>query len=205
MPEENDQQEVEEDNFGYTLEGSWDDIVDFGESISDAFHRSDVKDETAEEWDSWRPRNEEEHSDLREKTVEKAKMDEGDDAGRMADAAAEHLSKSREKTVEGDLGEAAENVGESAKSAGKAMEGAGRDAIRKVEDVVYRHIAKTNPLYFDSEDFNASLESLSSAVGDRVKQALNGEDEEERQYRLTINPESEGVEEALGEEFEEKD
>lgn len=208
MPDEDGSTEVEEESFGYSLEGTWKEVVEFGESIEEAFLEHEVEDDAVEDWSSWRPRNDEEQREMREKTVEKAKVDSGNDTAEMADEAAEHLSKSGKKTKEGELGEAAENATESAKSAGKAVEGAGRDALRKVEEVVYRRITKTNPLYFDTPDFNASLEKLSSIVGDKVKKALNGnkdEDDEERRYRLTIKPQSEGVEDALGREFDEED
>lgn len=207
MADEDDSTEVEEESFGYSLEGTWIEIVEFGESIEQALLDHDVEDEVVDDWRSWRPRTDEEQREMREKTVEKAKVDKGNDAGEMADEAAEHLSKSREKTREGELGEAAENATESAKSAGKAMEGAGRDALRKVEDVVYKRMGKTNPLYFDTQNFNASLESLSSIVGDKVKKALNGNDEdgEDRRYRLTIKPQNDDVEDALGREFERED
>lgn len=206
MADEEDSTEVEEENFGYSLEGTWKEIVEFGEAIEQAFRKHGVEEEAIEDWESWRPRSDEEQREMRKKTVEKAKVDSGNDAGEMADEAAEHLSKSSKKTAEGDIGEAAENATESAKSAGKAVEGAGRDALRKVEEMVYRHITKTNPLYFDTQDFNASLERLSSIMGDKVKKALNGEEEkeEDRRYRLTIKPESEGVEDALGKEFDEE-
>lgn len=189
------------------MEGTWKEVVEFGESIEQALLDHDVEDEVVDDWSSWRPRTDEEQREMREKTVEKAKVDKGNDTAEMADEAAEHLSKSREKTREGELGEAAENATESAKSAGKAVEGAGRDALRKVEEVVYRRITKTNPLYFDTQNFNASLESLSSIVGDKVKKALNGNDEdgEDRRYRLTIKPQSDDVEDALGREFERED
>ncbi|MDY6780854.1 MAG: DUF5828 family protein, partial [Halobacteria archaeon] len=107
--------------------------------------------------------------------------------------------------AEGDIEEAAENASESAKSAGKAVGGAGRDVVRTLEDKVYRRITKTNPLYFDTEEFNASLEPLSSMT-ERLKRTIGdgGDDEDEREYKMTIKPESDDVEEALGNEFDDE-
>lgn len=192
---------VEQDSFGYSVEGSWRDLVEFGEKIVSAFEAHDVDQETISEWDSWRPRLGEEDRQMRNKTVEKAKVAEGEDRQELAEEAAEGLSKSREKTSEGDIGEAAEEMGETAKSAGKAVEGAGRDLMRVVEDKVYDRIARSGPMYFDSENFNASLEKvtkLKEKLGELVGRNT-GDDE----YRLTIKAESDAVEEALDEEFEE--
>ncbi|MDY7081866.1 MAG: DUF5828 family protein [Halobacteria archaeon] len=178
-PDKNDQQEdVEEDAFGYSLKGSWDEIVDFGETITQAFRdEKELEDETVDRWNEWRPRRHEENEEMREKTIEEAKIDEGEDATEMADEAAEHLSETTKKTTEGEIEEAAENATESAKSAGKAVEGASRSVWRGIEDKVYRTITMTNPLYFDTKEFNVSLEKASS-IGEKVgkvKQKLNGE------------------------------
>lgn len=199
---------VEEDSFGYSLEGSWKEIVKFGEEIISTFEEHDVEQETISEWDSWRPRSGEKEDEMREKTVEKAKVEEGDEASESAADAAEKLSETREKTAEGDIGEAAEKASEASKSAGKAVGDASRDVVRAVEDRVYRRITKTNPLYFDSENFNASLEvveSIGEKVGKVKDKIVNDEEEDEgdRRYKMTIKAESEEVEEALDEEFEE--
>ncbi|MDY6780853.1 MAG: hypothetical protein SV760_10035, partial [Halobacteria archaeon] len=91
--EETDRDDVEDDGFGYSVEGTWDEIVEFGESIVSAFESSGIERETISEWDSWRPRSGEETTEMREKTVEKAKVDEGEDTSEMVDETAEHLSK----------------------------------------------------------------------------------------------------------------
>jgi len=209
--EEDDTEEetVEQDSFGYSFKGTWEEIVRKGEEIITAFEDSDVKQDTISEWDSWRPRSGEQETEMREKTVEKAKVDEGDDAGEDVAETAEKLDEAREKTAEGEIGEAAESATEASKSAGKAVENASRDMMRSFEDKVYRRITKRNPLYFDSENFNATLEEISS-VGDKVKKVkhklVNGEeeDEEDKEYKMTIKPNSEEVEEALDDEFEER-
>ncbi len=192
--------DVEQDSFGYTIQGSWRELVSFGEDVVSTFERHGVDQETISEWDSWRPRLGEEDQEMRNKTVEKAKVSEGEDRGELAEEAAEGLSKSREKTAEGEIGEAAEEMGETAKSAGKAVEGAGRDLMRMVEDKVYDRIARSGPMYFDSENFNASLEKVSK-VKERLGEMV-GRDSGEDEYRLTIKPESTEVEEALDDEFE---
>lgn len=202
------EEQVEEDSFGYSLEGSWDEIVRFGEKIISTFEEHDVEQDTISEWDAWRPRSGEEEKEMREKTVEKAKVEEGDETAESAAETAEKLSETREKTAEGDIGEAAEKASEASKSAGKTVGDAGRDVVRAVEDRVYRRITKTNPLYFDTDNFNASLEvveSIGEKVGKVKDKLVNGETDEDgddRRYKMTIKAESEEVEEALDEEFE---
>jgi hypothetical protein len=204
--ESDDEEQVEEDSFGYSLEGSWEDVVRFGEEIISTFENHDVEQETISEWDAWRPRTGEREEEMREKTVEKAKVDEGDETAESAAETAEKISETREKTAEGEIGEAAEKASEASKSAGKAVEDASRDVVRAVEDKVYRRITKKNPLYFDSENFNASLEVVES-IGEKVNKVkdkiLDGDEEDEgKTYKMTIKAESEEVEEALDEEFE---
>ncbi len=206
-------EQVEEDSFGYSLEGSWEDVVRFGEEIISTFEEHGVEQDTISEWDAWRPRSGEEEREMRNKTVEKAKVGEGGNTTDDVAETAEKLSETREKTVEGEIGEAAEKASEASKSAGKAVEDASRDVVRAVEDKVYRRITKTNPMYFDSEEFNASLEVVSS-IGEKVdkvketalEKLTNGrereEDEDEKRYKMTIKAESSEVEEALDDEFE---
>jgi len=208
--DEEENEQVDEDSFGYSLEGSWEDVVRFGENIISTFEDHDVEQNTISEWDAWRPRGGEQEDEMREKTVEKAKVDEGDDAADDVAETAEKLSETREKTAEGEIGEAAEKASEASKSAGKAVQDAGRDVVRAVEDKVYRRITKTNPLYFDSENFNASLEvveSIGEKVGGMKDKIVNGEEKErdDKRYRMTIKPESDEVEEALDDEFEKED
>lgn len=208
-------EKVEEDSFGYSLEGSWDEVVRFGEEVITTFEEHGVEQETISEWDAWRPRSGEQEGEMRNKTVEKAKVEKGDKPSEDVAETAKNLSETGKKTTKGEIGEAAEKASEASKSAGKAVEDASRDVVRAVEDKVYRRITKTNPMYFDSENFNASLEVVSS-IGEKVgkvketafEKLVNGETEkdekkeEEKRYRITIKAESEEVEKALDEEFE---
>ena len=211
--EENDK--VEEDSFGYSLEGSWDEVVRFGEDVISTFEEHNVEQETISEWDAWRPRIGEQEGEMRNKTVEKAKVEKGDKPSEDVAETAKNLSETGKKTTKGEIGEAAEKASEASKSAGKAVEDASRDVVRAVEDKVYRRITKTNPMYFDSENFNASLEVVSS-IGEKVgkvkktaEKLVNGEkkkdekkEEDEKRYKITIKAESEEVKKALDEEFE---
>ncbi|MFP4631922.1 MAG: DUF5828 family protein [Halobacteriota archaeon] len=194
-----DDKEVERDTFGYTVEGDWQDVVDFGEDVVSTFEEHDVDEETISEWDSWRPRSGEEAHNMRKKTVESAKVQEGEDPDEMADETAERLTRTGEKTREGDIGEAAESMGEAGRSASKAVGGVLRRLMRGIEERVYDRIARTNPLYFDASEFNASLEPIEGVVSKLPGREANGD---EAEYRMSIKPESDEVERALDDEFE---
>lgn len=192
--------DVEEEDFGYSKEGNWQDIVDFGREIRRGLEEGEADSDTVDEWESWRPRTRDKEDEMREKTVEKAKMNEGENPAEKAEEAAEYLSESKKKTTEGDIEEAAENAAESAKSARDAVEGAGREVMRNVEEAVYKRITRTNPLYLDNEEFNASLEKI-TPLKERINRKIaNGEDSEDT-YSLSFQPQSESVKTILDDLF----
>ncbi|MDY6775103.1 MAG: DUF5828 family protein [Halobacteria archaeon] len=191
--------DAEEDVFGYSKKGSWDDVVEFAKEITRSFKDAGIDPEVVEEWEGWRPRTEEREGEMREKTAEKAKTEKGEKPSEKAGEAAEHLSDTSKHTAEGDVSKAAEKATKSAKSAGEAAGGAGRSVMRTVEDWVFKNITtQTSPLYLDAESFNASL-TVPTPIAKRIKGIVGGEDEEE--YTLSINPESEEVEDALNDTF----
>lgn len=192
--------DVDEDAFGYSVEGTWDEIVGFGELVLHAFERAGLDSGEVDEWQSWRPLEEEGGREMREKAVEQAKMGEGDDAAEKAGEAADHAAESGAKVAEGEVGEAAEKAGKASKKAGEAAGHAGRDAVRGVEDAVYRRIVKTSPLFYETENFNATLERITSFT-DRLRDWV-GDGERDQEYRMTVKAETDDVENALGAEFE---
>lgn len=191
--------EAEEDVFGYSKKGSWDDVVEFAKEITRSFKDAGIDPDVVDEWEGWRPRSKEEEGKMREKTAEKAKTEKGKKPSEKAGEAAEHLSDTSRHTAEGDVSKAAEKATKSAKSAGEAAGGAGRSVLRTVEDWVYKNITtQTSPLYIDTESFNASL-TVPTPIAKRIKGIVGSGSEEE--YTLSINPESEDVEDALDETF----
>lgn len=196
-----DSEDVDEDAFGYSIEGTWDEIVSFGELVLHAFEQAGLEHGEVDEWESWRPLEEEEGRQMREKAVEQAKMEEGEDAAEKAGEAANHAAETGAKVAEGEVGEAAEKAGKAGKKAGEAAQNAGKNAVRGVEDAVYRRIVKTSPLFYETENFNATLERITSLT-ERVKDWLFDGDRDQ-EYRMTVKAETDDVEKALGAEFEE--
>ena len=190
LPEEQREEareNTQEDSFGYSVVGSWSQIVEFGEAIADALNRGGVNMETRHEWETWRPREHEEKDEMVEKTVEKAKVED-------AERKRKEKPLNKDGKIDTETKEEVENENEG------SVEDVSRDVARTVEDWVYRKITKVNPLYFDTKDFNATLEKVSS-IGDKVKKAVGVDDEKEQEYKLTIKGFSDEVEDALDDEF----
>ena len=160
---------MEETVSGFSVSGSWGDIVEHGERITRALHDlrtddTDIDTEQFEEWDEWRPKSHERMDTLNEKTAEQAAVSEGkgERAGKSPDedlkTAGEKLTESYEK-LEEDTDEAVDKWSESIDYVARAADSAGRRALRKVEGAVYRNVmTQVSPYYFDNDLVSANLQ-----------------------------------------------
>ncbi|PSP79019.1 hypothetical protein BRC81_05980 [Halobacteriales archaeon QS_1_68_20] len=147
--------------------------VDLG-SYEDAF----------EEWNEWRPRAHERiEEEVPEKTAEQARIDEGEgekagkNPGEDMQTAGEKLAESYEKLDEGDDEAAVDSWQDSMKYAARAADSAGRKAIRKVEDTVYKRVmTQLAPYYFDNELVSANLQKTA-----------RGDDDERFVFEVNVN------------------
>jgi hypothetical protein len=172
---------MEETVSGFSVTGTWQDVVEHGERITRALkdHPDEkaVDDAALEKWDEWRPKSHERlDEDVNHKTAEQAAVGEGEGekAGKKPDedlrTAGEKLTESYER-LEEDPDEAIERWGESVGHVVRAADSAGRKALRAVEGAVYRNVmTRIAPYYFDNDLVSANLDR----VGD-------GE------YRLEVN------------------
>jgi hypothetical protein len=64
--------EPQETNSGVKKKGNWQDIAEFAREVEDAVKDSDLEDEEVEEYNDWRPREEETEEEIKERTAEKA-------------------------------------------------------------------------------------------------------------------------------------
>jgi hypothetical protein len=181
--------DIEESVSGFKMRGGWVDVVEHGERITRALkdlageeHVAEpVDDDALEEFDEWRPKSHERlDEDVNEKTAEQASVDEGkgEQAGKDPDEdlqkAGEKLSESYENLDEPD--EAIDKWGESVDYVARAADSAGRKALRKVEDAVYRNVmTQIAPYYFDNELVSANL------------RRINGEDHPEYVFEVNVN------------------
>jgi hypothetical protein len=160
---------MEETVSGFSVRGSWGDVVEHGERITRALHdvRNDaggIDTDQFDEWDEWRPKSHERMDTLNEKTAEQATVGEGkgEQAGKSPDedlkTAGEKLTESYEK-LEEDTDEAVDKWSESIDYVARAADSAGRRALRKVEGAVYRNVmTQMSPYYFDNDLVSANLQ-----------------------------------------------
>ena len=181
--------DIEESVSGFKIQGGWVDIVEHGERITQALQdllgdeevEADVDATDLDEFDDWRPKSHERlDEDVNEKTAEQASIDEGkgEQAGKEPD---EDLQKAGEKLTESydNLDEpdaAIDKWGESVDYVARAADSAGRKALRKVEDTVYRNVmTQIAPYYFDNPLVSANLRR----IGD--------EDDPEYVFEVNVN------------------
>jgi len=179
--------DIEESVSGFKTHGGWVDVVEHGERITQALKElfeddevdADMDDEALAEFDEWRPKSHERlDEDVNEKTAEQASVGEGkgEQAGKDPDedlqTAGEKLSESYENLDEPD--EAVDKWGESVDYVARAADSAGRKALRKVEDTVYRNVmTRIAPYYFDNDLISANLQRIG--------------DEEDPEYVFEVN------------------
>ncbi|MFB6203626.1 MAG: DUF5828 family protein [Candidatus Nanohaloarchaea archaeon] len=153
----------EETNSGVSMRGSWKDIADFARKVQRSFEESGVDDDKIQKYEEWRPREEGSEADVREKTVEEAKLDPNEveeesdgvrkdieDAGRKAREAGEKVKRMEKPSDE---------VREASRGLIRPLAASALKSFRKVEEKIYSLVMlRFNPYYFDSEDFSARIE-----------------------------------------------
>jgi len=73
---------VQETISGFSVKGSWKDIVEYGEELSGILRGEDVEREAFEHWEDWRPKSGETFEDeIAKKTAEKASLEAGEGEG----------------------------------------------------------------------------------------------------------------------------
>ena len=166
--------DIEESVSGFKTQGGWVDIVEHGERITQALKElsddesveADMDEAALSEFDEWRPKSHERlDEDVNEKTAEQASVNEGkgEQAGKEPD---EDLQKAGEKLTESydnldEPDEAIDKWGESVDYVARAADSAGRKALRKVEDTVYKNVmTQIAPYYFDNPLVSANLRRI---------------------------------------------
>ncbi|MFB6131615.1 MAG: DUF5828 family protein [Salinigranum sp.] len=166
---------MEESISGFKVRGSWGDVVEHGERITQALRDAGVDGEAFEEWDEWRPKSHERLSeDVNEKTAKQASVREGagEKAGKKPEedlqTAGEKLSESYEKVEAGDSEGAIQRWQDSIDYVARAADSAGRKAIRMVEGTVYKRVmTQLAPYYFDNELVSANVQKTGHGDGEQ--------------------------------------
>ncbi|MFB6119565.1 MAG: DUF5828 family protein [Halobacteriaceae archaeon] len=152
---------MEERVSGFRLRGSWTDVVEFGERVTEAFRDAGVSGEAFEEWESWRPKAHERlGEEMRTKTAEQARTEAGAEESPGADLqrAGQKLRAASEELRDDGTEEAAERAAESVDYAARAADTAGREALRAMESAVYENVmVPVTPHYFDNDLVSANV------------------------------------------------
>ena len=159
---------MEESISGFKTRGDWGDVVEHGERITLALRETGADDDAFYEFDEWRPKSHERiDEDVSAKTAEQASISEGEGerAGKTPgddlQTAGEKLTESYEKVEENDTESAMESWGESIEHVARAADSASRQALRTVEDAVYRKVmTQVAPYYFDNELVSANIQEV---------------------------------------------
>ena len=175
---------MEESVSGFKRRGTWGEVVEHGERITRALRDAGADGEAFEEWDEWRPKSHERlGEDVSEKTAEQASVAEGEgeqagkEPGDDLRTAGEKLSESYERVDDGDSDGALASWGESIDYVARAADSAGRRALRRVEDTVYRKVmTQVAPYYFDNELVSAN-----------VQKTARGGDEDQFIFEVNVN------------------
>ncbi|KAB1197770.1 MULTISPECIES: DUF5828 family protein [Haloferax] len=165
---------MEESISGFKRRGSWGEVVEHGERITRALREADVEGRPFDDWNEWRPKSHERlGEDVNQKTAKQASVGEGEGEkkGKAPNedlkTAGKKLSRSYEKVEEGDDEGAVESWQDSINYVARAADSAGRKALRKVEDTVYRKVmTQLAPYYFDNELISANIQQVGRGSGD---------------------------------------
>lgn len=171
-------------NSGLKLEGNWEDVCHFCSDLEDVMKEYIESREEIDEFDDWRPHEEDSDKDMRDKTVEEAAVKEKnmekdfEGAKREIDKAEENMFKSVEDIRNGvnpskDLKEALLEIE-------KVLGVESIRSVRRVEKTIYKKLMlKVNPYYFDTEDFSVNLEIEKN---DKYCLSINVTDESLREH-----------------------
>jgi len=154
---------VEMTNAGLKYKGSWNDICFFARNLEEAMKKCVPDHECVEQYDEWRPREEEGEDELMVKTAEKAAIKQTGVEERfngtkkeLSEAKGE-FKKSLEDVKNGE--NPSEEIKDASKHIERVVEVKALESLRRMEETIYERIMlRFNPYYFDTEDFSVNLE-----------------------------------------------
>jgi hypothetical protein len=181
---------LEHTNSGVRKKGDIEDIAEFAREVEEVMEDEDVDEESVDEFQRWRPREEDTEDDIRERTVETASIDETE-SEEKTDGVKEDISRAGKAAKQaGKKLENGENPEKEAEKASKRilrpLNSLSARMVRSLEKKIYSSMTKFNPYFFDSKEFSADL-----------KKQENGD------YAMNINIPDEGRRNSLKGKFEE--
>ncbi len=167
---------IEMTNSGISLTGDWEDICSFAKDFENVIRDTEASNRTLSRYSNWRPRRDDSQEDIKQKTVDEAKLD-------IKDLERSGFSKKVDDMCD------REDIGNLIAVTSKAVKGLYLGSARyfsKIEELIYRNIMlKYNPYYFDGIEFSANLRLnnkkdcrlkvnfTDESMHDRVKQIVN--------------------------------
>jgi len=151
----------EETNSGIKKKGDLEDIAEFSEEVKDVLDSSNVEKDSIKQFESWRPKKNDNDEEIREKTVKKASISEKD-SEKESEGLKKDFSKAGEAVKDaGKKVENGKNPGNTLKKIPKhiirPLNSISVKTLRRLEEGVYWNMTRFNPYFFDASEFSADL------------------------------------------------
>lgn len=153
-------EEFDETNSGVKKKGDIEEVAEFARKVEKGL-KDEVSKESINDFDEWRPREEDGEKDIEKKTVEAASIKEKN--VEKESKGVEDLSKASKKTVKAGKKalkpkEAGKELKEASKKLARPIHSGSRKTARGLEESVYSNVmVKLNPYFFDAKEFSADL------------------------------------------------
>lgn len=197
---------MEKNDFGVEITGDWEKLVEEGKTLEEILEESEsITDEELEMWKKWRPKSDEEMEDMNKKAVEKV----------IEEAKIEEKKKKAEEDkekAEDELGEAKEDLVEASKNSYTGFITLAKSLLtyvsaytkyilsfsKKSEKFVINLISKYSPSYFETDEFNSSIQKKNN-ISDKLSSNQDGEE-----YKMKVNMNDKEKAEEVKEEVDKK-
>ncbi len=159
---------VEKKNNGIRKEGDLEEIAEFSREMKCVLEEVCEDEEPIENFDSWRPRKDDNEDDIKKRTADVASISETE-VENESEGIKEDLSEAKEelkKEIEllngeeetNDIDHSEDGLWVSIKKFFKPFASATLKFVRETEKMIYLFMLSFNPYYFDAEKFSVSLE-----------------------------------------------
>lgn len=172
---------LEETNSGVKKEGDIEEVAEFAREVEEGLEE-EVSEESIQEFDEWRPREEDGKKDIERKTVEAASIktssaeEESKGVKDLSDAG-KNTVKAGKKIVKRQRPDS--ELKEASRKARRPLESGSRKMARGFEHQVYSKMTKLNPFFFDAQEFSADLRANKDGS---YSMEVNVPDSEKRGY-----------------------
>lgn len=190
MGEKNDK-----NNFGFKIEGDWEEIVKKGKKIKESLEDKNRKEE-AEEWEKWRPKeNEEYEKEIIKKSVEKSIGDKKPKENKQEADEKIKQTKKDYKQIKILFTRIIKRHTSILNNLFMFTKSKSLELFKKIERFIYKNItAKYNPKYYEDEKLVSSIEK---------KSKIHNLKKQEEEYKMSINFEDSKTNKKLEEEVKE--